>query len=46
MDKDSSQPIRTRHMAKRGTKGDFSSPFFLESDSGERGEHILKMEGF
>ena len=33
-------------MAKRGTKGDFSSPFLLESGSGERGEQILKNGGF
>ena len=33
-------------MAKRGTKEDFSSPFLLEPYNGERGEQILKMEGF
>ena len=33
-------------MAKRGTKGDFSSPFLLESDNEERGEQILKNGGF
>ena len=33
-------------MAKRGQKGDFSSPFWLESGSGERGDQVFKNGGF
>ena len=33
-------------MTNGGTKGDFSSPFWLESGSGEREEQILKIGGF
>ena len=46
MDKESYQPMTIGHVENRGTKGDFSSPFFLESGSGERGEQILKNGGF
>ena len=30
MDKESYQPMTIRHVAKRGTKGEFSSPFLLD----------------
>ena len=46
MDKESYQPMTIRHVAKRGTKRAFFSIFGDESDSGERGEQILKNGGF
>ena len=46
MDKESYQPMTIGHVAKRGTKGDFFSPFLLESSNGERGEQVLKNGGF
>ena len=46
MDKESYQPITIGHVAMRGTKEELSSPFFVGSGSGERGEQILKNGGF
>ena len=46
MDKESYQSITIGHVTKRGTKGDFSSPFLLESGSRESGEQIFENGGF
>ena len=44
--KESYQPMTIGHVAMRGTKEELSSPILAESNSGERGEQILKNGGF
>ena len=46
MDKKSSQPIRSGHVAMKETKGEFSSSFWPETCSRERRAQNSKIEGF
>ena len=46
MDKESSQPIRIGHVAKRGTKKRHLFSIWLVRAVGEKGEQIFENEGF
>ena len=46
MDKKSYQPMKIGHVEKRGTKGELSSPFFLDLEVGREESRFEKMEGF